>query len=276
MKSYTEKLHAELLAKLDGLNRNYDPLNLVDCRLQIIADTIDQIKEKLKKYQFKKTEEEAYYFKKVLPNTLSSYFYYQDKMEWDRIVRLGSNSSQYKYHDRIFSQAENFRTENMFFYDYCRGGGTDGDLVYFSRTSTINKERKYQPRMIIDPSTPPLYCELLAKYIAYSRLEFESKKFISENDETLNPVIGGRKTLKWTAKQIDIIELGYALKEANAFNDGNASLNEIFKFFRDSFDFEIGNSSRIFQDLVRRKSSSPFFLDFLKQKLLQRINTYLG
>ena len=91
----------------------------------------------------------------------------------------------------------------------------------------------------------------------------------------MSPQSGGSR-LRWTAKQIDMIELGYALKEAKVFNEGNASLNEIFSFFSDSFGFETGNTSRIFQDIIRRKAGSPFFLDQLKQKLLHRIDNYLN
>ena len=229
MKSYTEKLHAELLAKLDELNRNYDPLNLVDCRLSIITGTIDQIKEKLKTHRFPTEEDEIHYFKKILPETLALYFYYADKMERDRIIRLDSNNCKYTFHDRIFSQAENFRAEQKNFYEYFRDGKTDMDNFYFLRISPINRETKYPVIRILHPSTPPLHCELLAKHIAYNRLEFESKIIISEEKETLSPFKTGHSKLKWTARQIDIVELGYALKEACAFNDGNASLNRDFQ-----------------------------------------------
>ncbi len=276
MKSYTEKLHDELLGKLDELNRSYDPLMLSDPRLHLITQVINQIKEKLTTYSFKTEDDEVQYFKNCLPKMQSLYFYYKDKMDWDRIAVLGTDNARYTYHDRIFSQAENFRADNRTFCDYYRDGTNELDYFYFSRNSPANLEMHFDVRQIIDASTPPLHTELLAKFIAYTRLEFDSKKAISENEETLSPVKADRTTLKWTAKQIDIIELGYALKEANAFNDGNVSLNEIFKFFRDSFDMEIGNSSRLFQDLVRRKSSSPLFLDLLKKKLLQRIDTYLN
>jgi hypothetical protein len=242
----------------------------------MITNVIDQIKEKLTTHSFKNEEDEVYYFKHCLPKILSLYFYYKDKMEWDRIAVLGTDNARYTYHDRIFSQAEKFRVDNKTFCEYVRDGIRELDFFYFLRNSPVNLEVIYQVRRIIDATTPPLYSELLAKYIGYNRLEYDSKKIISENDEMLNPIKTGRTTLKWTAKQIDIIELGYALKEANAFNDGNVSLNEIFKFFRDSFGVDVGNSSRVFQDLVRRKSSSPLFLDFLKQKLLQRIDAYLN
>jgi hypothetical protein len=276
MKAFTEKMHNELLSKLDELDRNYDPIILTDPRLNIITDTIDQIKEKLKTHRFHIEEDEIHYFKKVLPETLALYFYYIDKMERDRIIRLDSDNCTYKFHDRIFSQAENFRTEHTIFYKYLRDGKTDMDNFYFLRTSPINKETKYPVIRILHPSTPPLHCELLAKHIAYNRLEFESKVIIAEVKETLSSLKTGQSKLKWTARQIDLIELGYALKEANAFNHGNASLNEIFRCFKNSFDFDTGSTSRIFQDIIRRKTDSPLFLDLLKQKLLERIDDFLN
>ena len=258
------------------MNRNYDPLNLVDCRLQMITETIDRIKEKLIKYQFKKMEDEVCYFKDTLPNTMSLYFYYKDKMEWDRILRLGTDSSRYKFHDRIFSQAENFRTEHRVFCEYCRDGKTEYNSFYFLRSSPSNGEFKYHLRSIIDPSTPPLYCELLAKYIAFNKLEFESKKIISENDETLHPLRAGRKILEWTGKQIDLIEMGYALKEMGVFNHGEATLTDIFDCFEEAFHVDPGNTSRLFQDITRRKSGVTLFLDLMKIKLIQRIDAFLN
>ncbi|HET6993042.1 MAG TPA: hypothetical protein VFJ43_17040, partial [Bacteroidia bacterium] len=67
MKAYTEKLHKELLSKLETLDRNYDPQNLSDPRLGLISKTIDLIKEKLKTHAFSGTKEEVQFFKFVLP-----------------------------------------------------------------------------------------------------------------------------------------------------------------------------------------------------------------
>ena len=105
MKLYTEKLHEELLEKLEALNKNYLPLNLFDQRMPLITDALDGIKEKLNGYQFKKPQEEVEYFRDVLPATMAMYFYYKDRIEWERIAHLGTDSSRYKFHDRIYSQS---------------------------------------------------------------------------------------------------------------------------------------------------------------------------
>ncbi len=275
MKSYTEKLHRELLEKLDELNSSYDPLNLVDCRLQKITKTIDQIKEKLKTYPFKKMEDEILYFKNVLPKILSIYFYYRDKMEWERIARMGTDKARFSYHDRIFLQAENFRADNKIFCEYIRDEKTDMDDLYFLRNSPLNREINYDVLRIEYPSTPPTRCELLAKYIAYTRLEIDSKNIIAGKDESLQPIKSTIKHLKWTGKVIDLVELGNGLSETGSFNDGNASKKEIFDYLEVVFSVKIDKPYRAFHDLVRRKGSSTAFLDFMKQKLLERIDIIL-
>ena len=53
MKAYTEKLHRVLLSKLDDLNENYNPQNLMDPRLSTITENLDELNEKLKSRVFK-------------------------------------------------------------------------------------------------------------------------------------------------------------------------------------------------------------------------------
>jgi hypothetical protein len=276
MKAYTEKLHEALLSKLDGLDENYDPQNLSDPRLGLIATTIDQIKEKLKTCTFKNIADEVYFFKFVLPPTLALYIYYTDKMEWDRIIRQGSPECRYKFVDRIYSQAETFRKEYSVFCDYHRDGKTDLDHLYFLRDSPINRETKYQLRRIIDPSSPPLHCELLARLIAYSKMEHEVSISIMESEGALPPVKTGKLKLRWTGKQIDLIELVYGLKETGSLNNGKATLKDIFDFFAEAFEVDLGNTSRLFQDIMTRKAGFTIYLDLMKEKLIQRIEDVLN
>ena len=276
MKSYTEKQHAELLVELEELDRIYDPMIINDPRLFLITEAIDQIKQKLTKYSFKNDEEEVYYFKHILPKTLSLYFYYKDKMDWDCIAVVGRDHARYTYHDRIFSQAENFRTDNKTFCDYCRDGKSELDYFYFSRKSHANREISYDVRQITDASAPPIHTELLAKYIAYTRLEFESKKIIEGYDKSLPPINSTVTRLKWTGKNIELNELGNALFETGSFNDGKATKKEIFDYLGKVFEVKLGNHNRVFHDVINRKGSSTAFLDLLKEKLIARIDEMLN
>ena len=276
MKAYTEKLHIEVLSKLDELDRDYDSRILADHRLGFITTVIDQIKEKLKTHLFDCIEDEINYFKYILPPTLALYIYYSEKIEWDRIIRQGSDKCRYKFHDRIYSQAENFRREYSMFCEYYRDGKTDLDNFFFLRNSPINREIKYQVRRILDPSSPPLHCELLATHIAYNKMEHELKMINAEENGTLSPIKPGKWRLRWTGKQIDLIELGYGLKETGSLNDGKASLKDIFDFLQEVFGIDLGNTSRLFQDIIGRKGGNLLYLDLMREKLRRRIDDILN
>ncbi|HEV3224010.1 MAG TPA: RteC domain-containing protein [Puia sp.] len=265
MKAFTEKLHNELLVKLDELNRNYNPQNLTDPRLNLITSVIDQIKGKLKVHHFEHEEDEIHFFKKVLPETLALYIYYSYKIEWDRINRQGSLECSYKFTDRIYLQAENFRNDRKEIYEYNRDEKFLLDKIYFLRTSPLNFESKYQLRQIIDPSSPPVHCELLAMNIAYSRLENEMKMSLKENMDKASPNSSNEDGLPWTGTKASATELLYALKRSGLIDNGNASLNKMKKWFEKAFSIDLGNISKIFQDIQSRKMNNISVFDKLKE-----------
>jgi hypothetical protein len=272
MKSYTENLHKELLSKLDELHRNYNPQDLTDPRLNLITVVIDQIKEKLKFHLFEHEEDEIHFFKKVLPETLALYFYYSDKMERDRINRRGSPECSYKLTDRIYLQAENFRKDHRDIYEYNRDEKSHLDKIYFLRTSPLNTESKYQLRQIIDPSSPPVHCELLAINIAYSRLEHEMKMSLKENQNKTSFTSSHEDDLPWTGTKASATELLYALKRSGLIDNGNASLNKMKRWFEKSFSIDLGNISKIFQDIQSRKMNNISVFDKLKEAFKKAID----
>ncbi|MDP4130959.1 MAG: RteC domain-containing protein [Bacteroidota bacterium] len=272
MKSYTEKLHDELLSKLEELNRNYDPQQITDPRLHLITTAIDQIKEKLRDHHFEHEEEEIHYFKKILPETMALYIYYSDKIEWDRINRQGSPEFSYKFIDRIYLQAENFRKDYKNIYEYSRDEKSHLDKIYFLRKSPINSECKYQLGQIIDPSSPPIHCELLAMNIAYSRLEHEMKMSLKENMDKTPPDMPNEGHLSWTGSKASATELVYGLKHSGLIDNGNASLKKIATWFEKTFSVDLGNTSKVFQEIQARKMGHISVFDKLKEAFKKAID----
>jgi len=274
MRDFTQQVHEKLLIILEDLDLNYDPRILPDRRLDLIVDSIEEIKQKLITHRFQSEDEEIHYFKSILPATLSLYIYYSDRIEWDRIRMQGSPECRYAFTDRMYSQAENFRSVHKDFYEYCRDGKTHLDRFYFLRDSPGNRDRVYSLRSIIDPCSPTIHSEMMAMLIAYSKLEHELKMDVAENNRTSSSKTG-KSQLRWTGKQIDLIELGYGLKETGSLNNGKASLKDIFDFFEESFEINLGNTSRLFQDIIGRKTGNTIYLDLMRVKLHQRIDDIL-
>ena len=268
---FTQKSHAELISKLEDLDRNFSPQNLEDHRLDLIITAIEKIKVKLKSHVFASEKDEIHYFKSILPETLSLHIYYTHVMEWDRMLKQGSEKARFDFYDTIFTKAENFRNEQKEFYEYCRDGKSDLDRLYFLRNSPMNRERVYQPGFIADPASPPIYCGIRAKFLAYFRLEHELHLSISDNSPIKTSANVHYQKLTWTLSKISLVEIIYALKEVNAFNDGKADLRTITEYFERVFNISIGNVTRSFQEIMSRKMGYTVFLDLLKEWLFKKI-----
>jgi RteC protein len=273
---FTQKSQAELISKLEDLDRNYSPQNLEDHRLDLIITAIEKIKMKLKSHVFASEKDEIHYFKSKLPETLSLHIYYTHVMEWDRMLKQGSEKARFDFYDSIFTMAENFRNEQKEFYEYCRDGKSDLDRFYFLRSSPMNRERIYQPGFITDPASPPIYCGILAKFLAYFRLEHELHLSISDNSQIKTSANVHDQKLTWTLSKISLVEIIYALKEVNAFNHGKADLKTITEYFERIFNIQIGNVSRSFQEIMSRKMGYTVFIDLLKEWLLKKIDAIEG
>lgn len=78
--------------------------------------------------------------------------------------------------------------------------------------------------------------------------------------------------LKWTASEVELVELAYALYGTGCFNNGKVLLKDLFNFFGDVFDFEVKNFSRTFTDIKNRtKGDRTIYMDKLKNVLLQKL-----
>ena len=272
MINFTQKLYDELLSKLTELDKSDYHENLADPRLSLLCASIDQVRKKLKSYQFSAEEDEIHYFKSILPLMLALLIYYTDKIEWDRVLMQNSTETIREFYERTFSKIKNFRTENKEFFDYCRNGKTHLDRFYFLRSSPMNMETIHQIESLRDPSCPTIHCVIVATFLAHLKQEQEmyTALTVRKNDTAVSDK--EKSPLKWTGKVIDLIELGTALHEAKAFNDGNVSRKEMFEFFERIFNVKLGNTSRQFQDIRLRKTGNTNYLDMLTQKLRKKID----
>src|SRR6266852_1771664 len=98
MIDFTQKLHAELLLKLENLDAN-PPVKkyIVDERLELIITSLNLILQKLKDHQFANEKEEIRFFKSVLPPNVSLLFYYAGKIDREAVDRLGTQKAKHDF-----------------------------------------------------------------------------------------------------------------------------------------------------------------------------------
>jgi hypothetical protein len=98
-------------------------------------------------------------------------------------------------------------------------------------------------------------------------LELDQNRFqISKSVESSS------QKLLWTGTRAALVELLFGLHAAGVFNNSNASLAQIARYFETMFGMELGNFHRAFQEIRNRKSGRTNFIDSLKKKLVERMD----
>ena len=186
MIDFTKKLHEELLQKLDALNDLNDSKKMApDPRLPLILETIDQIKQKLKRYNFDSEEDEIYFFKNLLPEFLSLFIYYSEKAAITCSELIGTDKSKNEFLDQLFEKMDYFFKVNTDFFNYYRFGKTKFDNYYFLRSISSYYDHLDLPAFMMDESFCTIYSWKVATINAYASLEKEIRFHSNENSQGL-------------------------------------------------------------------------------------------
>ena len=84
--------------------------------------------------------------------------------------------------------------------------------------------------------------------------------------------IGKSNHIIWLA----IIELIYPLHYKRVFDNGNADIRLIAKYFEDAFNVNLGNFHQTHLNLRNRKMNQTKFLDTLRETLIKKMNEHDG
>ena len=270
MTEFAQQLYVEILLKL---RESDQPLNL-------ISESIDQIKQKLKSYQFTGEAEEIDFFKNRLPLFLSLFIYYSEKTAIECSERIGTEKSRIEYLELLFQKIDYFFKANEEFFNYYRFGKTKFDRYYFLRNNYLHNENLELPVFLMDSSFCTIYSWKLATIIAYGRLEKEirfncqEKKVADDSTVFTDEGFGSSDMIKliWTDPKMGLIELVYSLQEQGSFNNGKADIKTITRYFEKVFSVQLSNTSKSFQDILSRKKGYTTYLDKLRDKIVGRID----
>lgn len=87
-----------------------------------------------------------------------------------------------------------------------------------------------------------------------------------------SPLQQTKRSIHWTGKVVDLVELLYALDTCNCINNGEIGVEELTDIFSEIFGVEIKNCYNVYMNMKRRKDDSrTYFLDELREKLNKRM-----
>jgi len=271
MLEITKQLYEDLLSKLENTDRERDQERLLPgpC-LDLIRGVIDQLKEKLKTWSFGNEEEEILFFKSALPSVLSLLIYYTEKFEMESVRFVRTPKWMLEYCELTYWRMENFFKENAEFFRYWLSGDTGLDAHYFLRSGFLNQGKKDLMSSLMDSGLGAFNSIRVATILAYRRLEQDIRNIFPHKEGTAATETEETK-LEWTDSKTGLIELIYSLREQGAFNNGKADVKTITDYFENAFSVSLGNVSKYFQEILRRKTGRANYIDKLKDKLLGRI-----
>lgn len=237
--------------------------------IQACKKILSRLEDFVTAYKFKDQQEEIFFFKEIKPKICGQLIYFH-KVYMIEISRPIGDQTTYlqKEADRL----QEFYINHKFFYQYFRSGQTYLDDKLFLRQphgfSLHTYETGYESLMGIksDHLLSTIYAnDMLQDYLGKALVSLNGHPVTEANKHT------PESPLNWTESKTALIELIYALQAANVFNNGKADLKQIIDFFQSSFNIDLGNTSRTFQEILCRKTGYTNFIDKIRDKLLHRI-----
>lgn len=260
-----------MYAKLEKATQNeLNILQMLSKRINIISETIAQLKSYILHYTFSSKEEEIEFFKKHEPILYSQLLLNKRLLELEIYCPVSIEDKK-KYYSRELKQINAFLDRKRFWVVYYRTGATYLDEKYFLRNGSVDDPSSSNFLLTSDTrfctvgsiNFSRIHCsEMLTREIE-KRLAFLANKDGADENKPEKKY----KQLKWKGPKVGLVELGYACKEAGVFDE---SLQEIFECFEIFFGIRVENAPRTFQEILSRKKEEAIYLDKLTLKLKER------
>lgn len=261
--NYTEHFNALFLKMKEEvgaiMSSSSNRLWTVQQSYLIVSDYCEQIKAP-ESFDSQKTEIE--FFKKIRPGFeselifLGELYYILSSLPEGRGAAISFLKEQYLPIRRYYQQFHGM-------YAYWQLGRSDWDSQLFTKSGFEFPLTFIHPLPIGDLNSLPAG-KAMARFRAYRELtDFLEKEIRKMKHKREN----GTSLIKWTATKAALVELAYALKATGAINNGNASIRDIATHLEQTFQQDLSQFYRTFQEIRIRKNSRTTFLDRLKEKL---------
>ena len=242
--------------------------------IRLCVDYLDKLRDYIVQYSFKDRQEEIEFFKEIKTAIYGRLLYFYKIYNIETAQPTGLTKEQPgKEIDRVMT----FFEKNRFFYRYYRGNETYLDDIFFRRSADIIPIQRrlfdsyYHPNFCT--SHDNIFAEILANELLINYLEKPAQQLATTTQtQTIaaTPIPSKKRT--WTDPKSALIEMAYAYKAKGSFNNGKATLKEIFEYLQWVFNIVLTNPSRDFQEILRRKSGYTIYIDGLKEDYLKYVD----
>jgi len=268
-----DKLYHETYLKLETAIQELEiesdcPIKRIEAVIQLVIQSLSDLKKFVLKNDFKNTEEEIHFFKYQKPIIVSKLIYYNAVYKIETKKPYGEKQIK-KFLNKELNKLKKFFDSNIDFYKYYRSGNSFLDENFFIRgkhdirlwLDTFYFEADHRFSTSHDYKVAKILANDLIQVYLEDQLNNSSKKKLSDNS-----------SLNWTASKTALTELIYALHAKGVFNNGNADIKLIAKTFESALNIDLGDFYHTFMELKARKMNRTKFLDILCEALIKKMD----
>jgi len=264
MKIFLRETLRQLNEKTSELEDKFDtPIQRIEFIIPIIIQCLSKVKEYVLKNDFNNIDEEISFFKYQKPIIIAKLIYYNTIY---RIETKKPNDAKAikKYLNEELKNLKRYFDNNLEFYRYYRTNNTYLDEKLFVRGKYNIKLCLDNNYFLLDQSFSTSHDYKVAMIIANDLIQ------VYIEDQKGKPTTF--KKLNWTSSKVALIELIYALHYQGVFDNGNADIRLIAKYFEDAFYVNLGNFYQTYLELRTRKMTLTKFLDALRETLIKKMD----
>ena len=242
----------------------------IDC----IFENVIRLKTFIANYTFKDKEEEIIFFKDYKPKLLSQLIYNRQVLLILIKTPPGNTDIILEYYQTNLKSITNFFINNQEFYQYYRLRSTHNDETYFVRYKKSFLYMYDNHRLDFEPAFTSSHDFVVAQIMANDKLEQYLKNEIQSLSHMHRQIEGAEHSkfkFQWTDTKTALVELIYALNCSQSVNNGNCDIRELATFFEHSFNIQINDIYRSFQD-IKLRSTPTKYIDNLKTSLQKKID----
>jgi hypothetical protein len=258
---------------LEQLNSSEPDINIRAIKAaELIKNTLENFRTKIRKEGFRSTEDEIHFFKYVKPR-INSYLIFYSVLAEIETSKITLNVEELKlFIDKKERKFRRVMRENIDFVQYYNAGLCHLDKIYFVREANFIWMTKNSAHQLTDPEFNVSHDLVAANILAFDLY----KKHLSPKPELQATYGPPAPKLKWTASKSDFIELVYALQATTAINYGENEIKEICTALQSVFQVHIEDPYRIFIDLANRKTAPLKFIPKLEEGFLRKVDEIEG
>lgn len=261
--TFSAQLQDGLRVELSTTELASTPVQAASRAISVLQKAILELKAFCRNYRFNNPDEEIKFFKEVKPVLMSQYLFQRGVYKASVVETFSDPPQKIKYYNDALTRLQNFALRNAEFYQYCLAGNTHYDHQYFTR------QPQAQKCINRDDNFSTTHDMKFAKVLAHELLREYFRKAL----ERLQSDSGYESSpMEWTASKMAAIELVYALQAAGAVNNGKSEMKYFIAAFERVFKISLGNFYRGFHELTLRKGNRTTFLDFLRERLTQKLD----